>query len=148
MFNMSDRGLTHIALPVSNVDASIAFYSKYARMQVVHRRTDRTTKSDVAWISDLTRPFAIVLIEVPKVGNQLLPIAHLGVACENRQEMDYLCDLARSDDLFIKEPKDDGYPVGYWAFIRDPDGHTLEISYGQEIGFTIEEANSKEEQLL
>jgi hypothetical protein len=27
--------------------------------------------------------------------------------------------------------------VGYWAFIEDPDGHNLEISYGQEVGFTV-----------
>ncbi|MGL5807217.1 MAG: VOC family protein [Xenococcaceae cyanobacterium] len=141
---MSDRGLTHIALPVSNVDASVAFYAKYARMQVVHRRTDLATKSDVAWLSDLTRPFAIVLIEVPKVDNQLLPIGHLGVACTTREEIKDLCELARSEDLLIEEPKDDGYPVGYWAFIRDPDGHTLEISYGQKISFTIEQATSKE----
>jgi len=35
-----DRGLTHIALPVSDVDRSIEFYSKYAGMQVVHGRID------------------------------------------------------------------------------------------------------------
>ena len=34
---MSDLGLTHVALPVNNLDANIAFYAKYARMQVVHR---------------------------------------------------------------------------------------------------------------
>jgi hypothetical protein len=28
--------------------------------------------------------------------------------------------------------------VGYWAYIVDPDGHNLEISYGQEVGFTVE----------
>lgn len=50
---MADLGLTHIALAVSNVDASISFYQKYARMKVVHRRGGGSTKSDVAWISDL-----------------------------------------------------------------------------------------------
>ncbi|MGL5796046.1 MAG: VOC family protein, partial [Waterburya sp.] len=81
-----------------------------------------------------------VLIQVPQVNNQLLPIAHLGVTCATREEIEHLCDRARADDILIKEPKDDGYPVGYWAFIRDPDGHTLEISYGQEVGFTIKQA--------
>jgi hypothetical protein len=69
---MSDLGFTHVALPVSNVDASIAFYSKYARMQVVHRRTDLTSKSDVVWLSDLTRPFVIVLIQMPTVDKHIL----------------------------------------------------------------------------
>jgi hypothetical protein len=35
--NMFDLGPTHMALPGRSVDASIAFYEKYARMQAVHR---------------------------------------------------------------------------------------------------------------
>jgi len=31
---MVDLGLTHVALPVSNLNDSIAFYTTYARMQV------------------------------------------------------------------------------------------------------------------
>ncbi|HAG79957.1 MAG TPA: bleomycin resistance protein [Cyanobacteria bacterium UBA12227] len=140
---MSDFGFTHVALPVSNLDSSLAFYAKYARMEVVHRRTDKATQSDVAWISDRTRPFVIVLIKVPQLTNQLLPIAHLGVACESREDVDRLCNEARSDNILLKDPADDGYPVGYWAFIRDPDGHTLEISYGQEIGLTVDQATKE-----
>ena len=30
-----------------------------------------------------------------------------------------------------------GPPVGYWAFLRDPDGHTLEVSFGQQVGLTV-----------
>ena len=32
---------------------------------------------------------------------------------------------ARADGRLRLEPKDSGPPVGYWAFISDPDGHTL-----------------------
>ncbi len=35
-------------------------------------------------------------------------------------------------------PIDSGPPVGYWGYIVDPDGHNLELSYGQEVGLTIE----------
>jgi len=38
--------------------------------------------------------------------------------------------------VLLAEPRDDGPPVGIWAFLQDPDGHTLELSYGQEIGLT------------
>ena len=31
-------------------------------------------------------------------------------------------------------------PSGYVAFIRDPDGHTLEVSCGQEVDLTIQHA--------
>ena len=70
---MADLGLTHVALKVSNVDASISFYEKYAHLKVVHRRVDGrvsvaapkelanrlrhcTTQSDVAWIGDTIHP--------------------------------------------------------------------------------------------
>ncbi|MCU0540649.1 MAG: VOC family protein [Oscillatoriaceae cyanobacterium Prado104] len=134
-----DIGLTHIALPVSNVDRSIEFYSKYAAMQVVHRRIDAETGVAVAWLSDGTRPFVIVLIQKDSVHPILSPLAHLGVGCKSRESMDDLCDLARQEAVLIQEPKDSGYPIGYWAFLQDPDGHTLELSYGQEIGFTVQE---------
>ncbi|QHG16235.1 VOC family protein [Nostoc sp. ATCC 53789] len=137
---MSDLGFTHIALAVSDVDASISFYAKYAQMTVVHRRTDQTTQVDVAWISDLTRPFVIVLIKAAKVEGALLPQSHLGVAYQNRGEIDRLCNEARAEEILLDGPNDWGFPVGYWAYIRDPDGHTLEISYGQEISFTVEQA--------
>ena len=39
----------------------------------------------------------------------------------------------------ISKPKDAGYPVGYWAYLKDPDNHTLEISFGQEVGLTVKE---------
>ncbi|MEA5604774.1 VOC family protein [Nostoc sp. UHCC 0252] len=137
---MSDLGFTHIALAVSDVDASISFYAKYAQMTVVHRRTDQTTHVDVAWISDLTRPFVIVLIKAAKVEGALLPQSHLGIAYQNRGEIDRLCNEARAEEILLDGPNDWGFPVGYWAYIRDPDSHTLEISYGQEISFTVEQA--------
>jgi hypothetical protein len=27
--------------------------------------------------------------------------------------------------------------VGYWAFLRDPDGHTLEVAFGQEVALVV-----------
>ena len=134
---MSDIGLTHIALEVSNIDKSILFYEKYAQMKVLHRRIDRMTDVDVALISDLSRPFAIVLIQSTKTNGTLLPQSHLGVACESRDEVDRLCNLARLEGLLLEGPNDWGSPVGYWAYIRDPDGHTLEVSYGQKVELTI-----------
>lgn len=131
---MSDIGLTHVALPVRSLDASLAFYARYANMHAVHRRPG------VVWITDGTRPFAIVLIESSKQINPLLPIAHLGVGVSSRAEVDRLCQFAREGHCLIREPEDSGPPVGYWALIGDPDGHTLEVAYGQEVATTIERA--------
>jgi catechol 2,3-dioxygenase-like lactoylglutathione lyase family enzyme len=133
---MKDVGLTHIALPVRDPEASVAFYAKYAHMEVVHRR--RGSSGEVLWISDRTRPFVIVLLQVRDVGSPLGPSAHLGVGCESRGRVDELCALARREGVLAREPQDSGPPVGYWALLRDPDGHTLELAYGQEVGLTVE----------
>jgi catechol 2,3-dioxygenase-like lactoylglutathione lyase family enzyme len=132
-----DRGLTHVALLARDPEASLAFYARYARMQVVHRREDPHSGRQVVWLSDLTRPFVIVLIQAERVEGRLDGFAHLGVGCESRAEVDRLCALAREEGRLGLGPLDSGYPVGYWAFIRDPDGHNLEISYGQEVGLAV-----------
>lgn len=129
---MSDLGLTHVALPVRSLDTSIEFYARYAKMHVIHRRPG------VAWISDQTRPFAIVLIETSIAITPLLPFAHLGVGVASREEVDELCAIARSQGCLVREPEDSGPPIGYWAFLRDPDGHTLELAYGQELALAVE----------
>ena len=131
---MADVGFTHVALEVTDLDASIAFYAAFAGMQVVRRR------SGVAWLSDRTRPFVIVLVKTERVGTILRPLAHLGVACASREEVDRLSRIAQAEERLIDGPTDSGPPVGYWAFLRDPDGHTLELSYGQEVGLTVDEA--------
>ncbi|WP_244913177.1 VOC family protein [Phormidesmis priestleyi] len=133
-----DIGLTHIALPVSDIEQSVQFYATYAAMKVVHRRIDAETGVAVVWLSDQTRPFVIVLIQSDSVHPVLSPLAHLGVGCPNREAMDALCERAEQEGVLLQSPKESGYPIGYWAFLRDPDGHTLELSYGQEIGLTVE----------
>src|SRR5579864_1283938 len=101
---MSDLGFTHVALSVRNLADSIAFYTKYARMRLVHQRVDADVGIAVAWMTDGTRPFG-----------------HLGVGCESRAEVDRLCAEARAEGRLRSGPTDTGYPVGYWAYIADPD---------------------------
>ncbi|NET47728.1 MAG: VOC family protein [Merismopedia sp. SIO2A8] len=141
---MTDIGLTHIALPVANVNRSIAFYAAYANMTVVHQRIDAETGVPVVWLSDRTRPFVIVLIQVessqvePQAVHPVLsPIAHLGVGCPSREAVDTLCAKAEQKGYLLQAPQDSGYPIGYWALLCDPDGHTLELAYGQEVGLAV-----------
>jgi catechol 2,3-dioxygenase-like lactoylglutathione lyase family enzyme len=135
-----DRGLTHVALPVRDVEASLEFYERFADMVVVHRRRDDQTGQQVIWVSDRTRPFVIVLIEQEGPGGVLTGFSHLGVGCESREEIERRTALARQEGRTVRGPFDSGPPVGYWAFIADPDGNNLELSYGQEVGLAVEEA--------
>ena len=94
---MPDLGLTHVALTARDLDASIAFYAKYAGMAVVHRRAREGVRS--VWLSDHTRPFVIVLVEAAgQQDHPLGPFGPLGVACATREEIDRLYAEARETD--------------------------------------------------
>jgi catechol 2,3-dioxygenase-like lactoylglutathione lyase family enzyme len=137
-----DHGVTHVALPVTDVDASLDFYARYASMQVVHQRQDADTGTRVAWIGDLTRPFVLVLIEVAQVDARLGgTFCHIGLGVPERDDVDRRCAQARAEGRAVFGPLESGPPVGYWAYIADPDGHNLEISYGQEVALTVGEAS-------
>ena len=130
-----------MALPVTDLDASLAFYATYAAMTVVHRRDDPGGNA-VAWISDLTRPFVVVLIEVDQVDQHLGGVyGHLGLGVDDRAEVDRRCAAALAEGRKVFGPIDSGPPVGYWGYIVDPDGHNLELSYGQEVGLTVDTAS-------
>lgn len=135
-----DRGLTHVALPVRDIEASLDFYRRFADMDVVHRRRDDDAGEQVVWVSDRTRPFVVVLIEQQHPAGALTGFSHLGIACDSREEVDRRAARARQEGRTVRGPFDSGPPVGYWAFITDPDGNNLELSYGQEVGITVEEA--------
>jgi catechol 2,3-dioxygenase-like lactoylglutathione lyase family enzyme len=138
----TDLGLTHVALPVTDVETSVEFYRRYADMHVVHHRRDDDTKTTVVWLSDRTRPFVIVLIEQSVVSHSLGGFAHLGIGCESRAEVDRRCARAREEGREVFGPTDSGEPVGYWAIIADPDGHNVELSHGQEVGLTVAQAGT------
>ncbi len=89
------------------------------------------------WLSDRTRPFVIVLIEVERVEAPLTGWNHLGVGCESRAEVDRRVADARAAGIAVDGPHDSGPPVGYWAILPDPDGHHLELAFGQEVDATV-----------
>lgn len=138
---MPDTGLTHVALPARDLDASIDFYDRYAAMRVVHRRAEPGQEvSEVAWLSDLTRPFVVVLLRMEHGDEGLRGLAHLGVACATRAELDERVDAARRAGVRAIGPEDAAPPLGYWAILVDPDGHNLELSVGQDVADTVARA--------
>ena len=87
------------------------------------------------------RPNAALLIVLVEGAGQpdppLGPFGHLGVACKSREEIDRLCAEARREGRPTRAPTDLGEPIGYVARIADPDGNSLELSLGQEVGIAV-----------
>ena len=143
-----DLGLTHIAPVVRDVEASVRFYRRYAGLHGIHERGSGEVR--VGWISDLRRPFGLVLVE-RRIGPLRAWLArrltgirpamhHVGVALRTREEVDRLCDIARSEGILSRPPRDAGHPVNYYGMIRDPDGNRLEVSCGQVMSIAFAEA--------
>ena len=133
-----DLGLTHVALGVVEAQPCVDFYETYAGMEVVHRRDRDDDAGEVVWLSDRTRPFVIVLIEQAEARPGLTGFCHLGVGVESRDEVDRRLQAAAAAGFETMGPLDYGAPVGYWGIIVDPAGNQLELSFGQEVGLTVE----------
>lgn len=135
----TDLGLSHVALLVRDLDKSIAFYRKFANLHVIHRRQAKEPLDAVAWMADGLRPFALVLVASRSLQDTPLgPFGHIGIACATREEVLNQAAEAERCGILRSKPRDDGPPVGCWTYIADPDGNTLELSFGQEIAFTTE----------
>lgn len=137
-----DVGFTHVAFMVRDLEKSLVFYRRYAGMDVIHsREPDLPTARNVAWLTDHTRPFALVLVQADIVTDTPLGhFGHLGIACATREEIDRKTAMAAKEGVLRKAPEDLGDPVGYYVFFADPDGNTLELSYGQRVGITAIQA--------
>ena len=122
-----DVGLTHVALPVCDLDESAGFYARFARMQVVHRR------EGVIWLSDNTRPFDRIgdLEDAVKVLEGLAGIRESRVVTYHRSRtgVELLPRRNGAGSAHVEEdPRGamelrDDYPLG--AVDDDPSGRDL-----------------------
>ena len=142
--------LTHIALPVSNLDATLAFYAKYTTMEKIHERFDEETHMRSAWIANTedktatSARFVIVVME-GKLPAQitgdikeeywfLRSIAHLGISLDSREDVDRIAAMAKEDGILVLGPIYRNAVVGYICLVRDPDGNNVEFSVEQDLG--------------
>lgn len=124
--------LTHIALQVGDLDASVTFYQEFCGMHLSHKRTDAGVR--VAWIAEPGHEddFVFVLIERPGHRAQAEEdFGHLGFALDSRAAVDAIA--ARAGSRLAWPPRDHPYPTGYLCGVRDPDGNVVEFSYGQPL---------------
>ena len=142
--------LTHIALPVTSLAAHQDFYEKYTSMVNIHERVDEQTGLHTVWLAnerDITEEaarFVVVLIE-GKLPTEitgdieeeywfLRSIAHLGISCDSREDVDRVATMAEDDGILVLGPMYRNPIVGYICIIADPDGNNIEFSVEQVLG--------------
>lgn len=146
---MSKRvSFSHLAIPVIDIDKSIAFYEKYLQMKVVRQRTNPRN----VWLADGIRPFQLVLLEADagdltggrpghtdyhnaKLTHPIVASMHVGFTCCSCTEVKRIAQMAKDEGILEHGPCEEKWPGGYCAYFSDPSGHSLEISYNQEAGY-------------
>lgn len=135
---VGEARLTHVALPVSNIELTRAWYEKYTPLVPVHERLAEPVTGEkpkeVLWLGhgDGT-PFVIVFIEMDEAQPQLTPTGHLGIEVESEAEVDRMAALAADDGCLHWEAIRHPPPVGYVCAATDPDGNVVEFSFGQGV---------------
>jgi lactoylglutathione lyase len=142
--------LTHLALPVRDLDATLAFYERYTALVNIHQRHDADTGLRTVWLAnerDITPDgarFVIVLIcgslptkitgDIQEQYGFLTSIAHLGISVDSRAEVDRIAEMAREDGCLLLGPMYRNEVVGYICIVTDPDGNNVEFSVEQVLG--------------
>ncbi|UNM00802.1 VOC family protein [Stutzerimonas stutzeri] len=132
--------LTHLALHVPDLDACIAFYTRFCGMRVFHERPGKGSR--IVWMAEPGKEREFIFVIMPGGMDRSLAendYSHFGFAMASREEVDAVAELARADGCLIWEPRDEPYPVGYYCGVRDPAGNYVEFSYGQPLGAGAEE---------
>lgn len=136
---------THVALPCTDIDATIAWYERFTPLRLLDRREDEAGYG--AWMGQpdmVDKPFILVLVSFHKDrarGPQpvLAPFAHLGIELPTREGVDEVAARGRAEGCLVWEPQQQPYPVGYVCALTDPDGNMVEFSFDQGVYAKVHE---------
>ena len=133
---------THVAIPVSDLDHSIEFYTTLTPLVVVARNEDDSGRG--AWLSNdkqVDSPFVLVLSEMDpgQPIRTLGPFAHLGIELPNKADVDAIAQRARAMGVLEWEPQQLAEYIGYVCAARDPDGNVVEFSWNQKVYARVQE---------
>ncbi len=133
---------THIALCVTDIDATIAWYERFTHLSLLARGEDKDGKN--AWLGDAAQPdspFVLVLGQfyeghdpfAPAAHPPLGPFAHIGIELPSKAAVDDVAERGRSEGCLAFGPTQMPKQIGYICFLKDPDGNTVEFSYDQGV---------------
>lgn len=142
----SEPRWTHVALRVTDIDATIGWFEEFTPLELIDKREDESGYG--AWLGmpgETNNPFILVLAQffegkdpfgespITKLG----PFAHLGIELPNQQDVDDIAARAKQAGCLAMPPTMMPAPIGYIAMLTDPDGNTIEFSWDQGVYATL-----------
>ena len=142
---------THVALRVTDIDATIGWYTEHTPLKLLERREDEAGYG--AWLGHNDSPEAPFILVVAQFFPEtdpfkdspiatLSPFAHLGIELTSREDVDQIAAKGADSDSLAMPPTQMPPPIGYICMLRDPDGNMVEFSYDQGVFATAQEVMS------
>jgi len=139
---------THVALRVTDIDATIAWYADFTPLELIDKRSDdmgfgawlgmpgQTNNPFILVVAQFfpeTDPFADAPIEV------LAPFAHIGIEMPTQAEVDGVAARGSEANCLAMPPTQMPAPIGYICMLTDPDGNMVEFSWDQGVYSTLQD---------
>ena len=139
---------THIALRVSDIDATIDWYTEFTPLELIDRREDDAGYG--AWLGmpgETNNPFILVVAQFFPDKDPfgaapiatLAPFAHLGMELPTKEAIDAMAEKGAAAGCLAMPPTMMPAPIGYITMLNDPDGNTVEFSWDQGVYATLQE---------
>ena len=130
---------THIALPATDIDRMIDWYTRFTPLELLDRREDADGYG--AWLGhpdQADTPFILVLVSFFRDQDKgaqpiMAPFAHIGIEVTSRAEVEAIAERGRAEGCLVWEPTDMPPPIGYICALTDPEGNMIEFSYDQGV---------------
>ena len=150
--SLTEPRWTHVALPVTDLEKSIEFYTTLTPLVIVARNEDENGHG--VWLSNdkqVETPFVLVLAEfIPEMAGRfgiepgkphptLSPFAHIGIELPSKEDVDAVAERAREMGVLEWEPRMMAAHIGYICSVRDPDGNVIEFSWNQKVFTRVQE---------
>lgn len=121
----------HTMLPVADLDRSIAFYTRLLGMKVNERHASEARKVDVGLIGygeQASAPFLELIQDTSERAPAQVTPANIHVGIDT-SDLRKLCAILEKEGVtFIRPFKQRSDGMGFSAWVRDPDGHELELA--------------------
>jgi len=121
----------HTMLPVADLDRSVAFYTRLLDMKLKERHASEARKVEVGLVGygdEASEPFLELIQNTSENAPVQVTAANIHVGIDT-SDLRKLCTVLEKEGVaFVRPLKQRSDGMGLSAWIRDPNGHELELA--------------------